>query len=186
MTAGAGIGQNDRVLVGADATATGSADLRRVSFGECAASSESQPDHGLGHRLDGARISVCPAATHYVDGRIGIRLEAFGLDLDFEAGCRPRSADHRALPDVSATVGAAAPCNRGAPPGRCYWRLPASALAVAKGSFEHQPRLLVRQRHVPSRIAFSTSARTCSRVSAAGRADSVVLAPAGAPCAIWC
>ncbi len=71
-------------------------------------------------------------------------------------------------------------------PSRAYGRLSASGLAVATGSFEHQPRLLVRQRHVPSRIAFSTSARTCSRVSAAGRADSVVLAVPGAPWAIWC
>lgn len=71
-------------------------------------------------------------------------------------------------------------------PCRAYGRLSASGLAVATGSFEHQPRLLVRQRHVPSRIAFSTSARTCSRVSGAGRVDSVVFAVPGAPCAICC
>ena len=65
-------------------------------------------------------------------------------------------------------------------------RVLASGLTVGTGSFVHQPRLLVRQRHVPSCIAFSTSARTCSRVSAASRAGSVVLAPCGALCAIWC
>jgi hypothetical protein len=59
-------------------------------------------------------------------------------------------------------------------------------LTVGTGSFVHQPRLLVRQRHVPSRIAFSTSVRTCSRVSAAGRDGSAALAPPGALCAIWC
>ena len=54
-------------------------------------------------------------------------------------------------------------CGHGAAPSRAYGRLSASGLAVATGSFEHQPRLLVRQRHVPSRIAFDLRADLLSR-----------------------